>query len=99
MLAPTAILRVEMHTEHTVIDWKTCEIAVRQGAVARQWQGPVDRGAGAGVTRNRGPACGDVTVEPAKARGAGPRASPGSHPSHTPRWNLLRPATRPLVGM
>ena len=83
---------------NTNAGWKTCEIGARQGANHSQVR-PRYGGAGAGITRSRGPACGDATVKPAEARGAGPCASPGSHPSHTPRWNLLRPATRPLVGM
>jgi hypothetical protein len=48
--------------------------------------------AGAGVTRSRGPACGDATVEPAKAR----RCRPYAHlRGQIPEGTLFRPATRP----
>ena len=52
-------------------------------------------GAGAGETRSRGPACGDATVEPAKAR----RRRPHAHlRGQIPEGTLFRPATRPFHG-
>jgi hypothetical protein len=50
-------------------------------------------GAGAGVTRSRGPTCGDATVEPAKARRHRPLRISGVR---SPEGPLFRPATRPL---
>jgi len=52
-------------------------------------------GAGAGVTRSRGPACGDATVEPAKARLCRPYARLRGQ---IPEGTLFRPATRPCFG-
>jgi hypothetical protein len=56
-------------------------------------------GAGIGATLSRGPACGDATVEPIKARrsNADPCASPGSDPQ-LKLGPLFRPATRPVSG-
>jgi hypothetical protein len=55
-------------------------------------------GAGAGVTRSRGPTCGDATVEPAKARRCRPSRGAGVR-SPVKLGALFRPPTRPLVGM
>jgi len=51
-------------------------------------------GAGAGATWSRGPACGDATVEPAKARRCRPYARLRGQ---IPEGTLFRPATRPCL--
>ncbi len=52
--------------------------------------------AGAGITRSRGPTCGDATVEPAKARRPPALARLRGH---IPEGALFRPPMRPLAGM
>ena len=61
------------------------------GWVAAFRRAPSEGGTGAGVTRSRGPTCGDATVEPAMgASMPAPCASAGSDPQRGPTSALRR---------